>query len=187
MSYSSAIQTVVSCDLRVRFATPSEFPALLDLQAESLRGLSGDRYDARQVESLVKGQRIERERRDEIVLVAERNARLLGFVSLHPRRASLSGIYVRPNCARQGVGKQLLAEAENLACHHRARSMYVLSSQPAIEFYRSQGYRYINQTGFYSIDSVWIPCTRFRKALVPLNPFEQCLQNWFGPFLDELF
>ncbi|MEO0854038.1 MAG: GNAT family N-acetyltransferase [Cyanobacteria bacterium J06648_11] len=172
--------------LHIRSASNAEFATLLDLQAASLRGIGHDRYTSAQIESLVKGQQIERDRRNEVILLAEREGEIAGFVALDPHRPRLSGIYVRPAHARQGIGTMLLDAAEASVRKRHSRVMVVLSSLTAVEFYRERGYRYIAETGFYSCDRVWIPCVRFRKSLILLNSFEQWWEDWMSPLVGEL-
>ncbi|MEO1133168.1 MAG: GNAT family N-acetyltransferase [Cyanobacteria bacterium J06639_1] len=173
--------------LFIRSALASEFSTVLDLQAESLRGIGGGCYTTAQVESLVKGQGLQRERRDEVLLVAEREDGIVGFVAIDPVHPRLSGLYVRPACARQGIGTALLQGAEHRVRKRRSRVMVVLSSMVAVEFYRSRGYRYISKTGFYSSNRVWVPCVRFRKPLVTLGAFEQWWEDWMAPSLGNIW
>jgi ribosomal protein S18 acetylase RimI-like enzyme len=79
---------------------------------------------------------------EEVFLVAESGASVLGFASVVVREAGqLWSLFVRPEAGGRGVGSALLAASE-AACLHRGRDrVEVAASLDATDFYRARGYR----------------------------------------------
>jgi len=84
--------------------------------------------------------------------VAEREQRLLGFIGVEDDQ--VGWLYVDPDCARQGIGRQLPRHA--LAVIDRAAQVYVLEgNQPAIALYLSEGFRLLDS---FASDNRGYPC-----------------------------
>lgn len=89
------------------------------------------------------------------ILLAEIEAHLVGFAQLtHDRTherlspeipaAELNRLYVQRPFLGQGIGKELLARSEILACSEGADLLWLTAwtgNAPALRFYESQGYR----------------------------------------------
>jgi GNAT superfamily N-acetyltransferase len=95
------------------------------------------------------------------VLVAERAARLIGFVSLgpfreaqgvqgEPGRGELNAIYLDPASMRQGIGSQLFAAGREWlrAAGFSEMRLWVISGNPALAFYRAQGGTLVEEKTF---------------------------------------
>jgi len=86
-------------------------------------------------------------------LVAERGGQVLGFVGIEDDQ--VGWLYVDPDCARQGIGRQLLRQA--LLLINKAARVFVLDgNQPALELYLSEGFKRFDQ---FSSDNHGYPCT----------------------------
>ena len=100
-------------------------------------------------------------RGEHLVVVDSGNATACGFAWVIPqgafdRSAYLRLIGVRPDLASQGIGSQLLDEAEQFAFDAR-RDFFLLVSDfniPAQNFYRRHGYRQIGAIPGYVLPDV---------------------------------
>jgi putative acetyltransferase len=191
-------------DVIIRAAQAGELEVIIALQTLALVGTpSGCRkYNARQVDALVKGQA--RGRRIhwnlETILVAEADDLtvsqtgqvILGFICLSSfgLGANIQGIFVHPDFMGLGIGSRLLMAIEQLALQKRCRQMIVMSSMEAVGFYERRGYVIQGSTGFYEGWGVWIPCQMLLKDLVasiePLTSIDSADQSRYEPLANEL-
>jgi putative acetyltransferase len=99
----------------------------------------------------------------ETYLVAERDGRIDGYAALHGRE--VTAVFVRPEAARQGVGRALLARVEDLAAANGERTLVVRSSRGAVPFYEAAGYAAVGPTWVPLFDGVDLAAVRLRKRL----------------------
>jgi GNAT superfamily N-acetyltransferase len=150
--------------LVIRPASPADIGALRDLQRSAMRALGAGYYTPAQVAAAVRHICVpDRELIDDgTYLVAERNGRLVGSGGWSLRRKAYAGpaqretdaepldplsepthiraMFTAPDVARQGVGRAILAAAEDAARaagFRRARLGATLSGE---DFYRRSGY-----------------------------------------------
>lgn len=94
-----------------------------------------------------------------IVTVAKNDDDLLGYAAFYANDkttciAYLTLIGVRPKCQKQGVGKKLLMQVEQISQFKgmaRINLEVKKSNDVAIEFYERQGYRYLKDCSNNSI------------------------------------
>lgn len=153
----------------IRRATAEDAAAVCALHKASVRRLCAGAYSAEQIEAWV-GPRVPENYckamsvDGETMFVAERANRVAGFASL--RGETLLGLYVDPTSGR-GLGRQLLATAEEEA---RGRSVTVLSLQAtlnAVPFYRRHGYS-VDRAGLVLRGGLRLPVVEMSKPLGPL-------------------
>lgn len=127
----------------IRVARSSDSEALAALNREAM----GYEYPAeatrRQLEQLLASP-------FHAVRVAEQNGRVVGYVHAQiyellyaPVLADIMGLAVAASCRRQGVGRQLLAAAEEWARHIDAHGMRLVSGSERVgahAFYEACGY-----------------------------------------------
>lgn len=80
------------------------------------------------------------------VFVAERNGAIAGFSVAIPREDGdfeLDGLFVDPDCWRQGVGRQLVGHGASVATSAGARYLHVVGNPHAEHFYRACGFEVI--------------------------------------------
>ncbi len=152
------------CSARIRPATPADLEALLALENNSF---TSDRLSRRSLRHLLRG-------KHSACLVAQDEEQLSGYILLLFRRgSSLARIYslaVSPRCRGQGVGKQLLIAAEQVAAEHRCLfiRLEVRADNPqARELYRAQGYRKFAEEADYYEDGE--TALRLEKSLLGRN------------------
>ena len=160
-------------NVQIYLAKSEDLESILELQASSLKLLASKEYNARQIESLIRGQKSARSEYKEIVVVAYFGSKLVGFASLLVHTPTIGAIFVHPDFTRLGIGTRLLETIENTAIEKKYRNIYVMSSLSAVDFYRAMGYKRTHKSGFWSERKTWIPCVNMQKQLIPLTEMEK--------------
>jgi molybdopterin synthase catalytic subunit len=96
-------------------------------------------------------------------VIAERDGRLIGFVTLEAARdrdMEIEGLFVEPDHWRKGLGARLMDEAETMARAAGARTLIVTVGQVAEPFYQSQGFVAAGEA-----TTLFGPATRMQKLL----------------------
>jgi putative acetyltransferase len=98
-------------------------------------------------------------------------------------------MFVHPDFTRLGIGTRLLEAIEKVAIQKKYKTMYVMSSLSAIEFYQARGYTITIESGFWSEPTIWIPCVNMQKQLIPLTEREKWVRGiiFFIVFLGLVF
>jgi putative acetyltransferase len=152
---------------QIRPASVDDAEAAARLAAESVRILAAGSYDQRQIDvwsaSLTAGA-LENRMREMPFVVAEADGRICGFAAVNLSSQEVEYVYVHPEFAGRGLGAALLAAAEDLACRHGHRQVFLVSSLNAAEFYRRHGYEE-QQRLCRCREGVDIPCLRMIKTL----------------------
>jgi ribosomal protein S18 acetylase RimI-like enzyme len=169
-------------EINIRIAQAKELESIIALQSLSLsHSRHRDRqYDRRQIESLVCGQADARRdyARLETLLVAEdRHRNLVGFAAISVCESTICGLFVHPDLMSRGIGGQLLIGIEKIAISNRISTLWVMSSNESIDFYRKYGYIIGGEVGFFSIGSIWIPCRMLHKELKVPSRAQMLLQK----------
>jgi putative acetyltransferase len=154
-------------DIQIRLAKSEDIEDILEIQANSIRILSYKEYNAKQIESLIRGQKSARLASNEITFLADCGDKLVGFAALSAKTPQVNGIFVHSNYVRQGIGTKLLQAVEDVAIEKKYRIIYVYASLSAATFYQVQGYEITAKGGFRSEKNTWIPCLSMRKELIP--------------------
>lgn len=167
-------------NIEINLAKSEDVENILELQAISLKVLSSKIYNNRQIDSLIRSQNLYRLKNlhNETIFVAYYCAKLVGFASLscHPPNR-INAIFVHPDFTRLGIGTKLLKTLENIAIERRYRTLYVMSSLMAVEFYQAMGYKKNHRSGFWSEGNTWIPCVIMKKQLISLTEQEKLTQR----------
>lgn len=69
-----------------------------------------------------------------------------GFSVLDPAHAELHALYVAPECGRRGVGRALLARAEENAAGRGLTELHLKATLNAVAFYESRGWTAVAPT-----------------------------------------
>ncbi len=168
-------------NLQIQLAKSEDIEKILELQSSSLKLMSPD-YTPRQIESLVRTQASGRLMLDEIVFLAYYNNEIVGFACLTVNCSQLSGLYIHPDFIRRGIGTQLLKFLEKTAVEKECKTISIISSLTAANFYQARGYQVIRQSGFFSEPNTWIPCIILEKRLLPVSKkqiFKQQANNFY--------
>lgn len=101
----------------------------------------------------------------EIIFVAEREDKIIGFSALDRYTNSLSGLFVDPKYTRQGIGTKLLKKVEIEAVRLKIPILWVCASLTGYPFYQANNYQTIKKTSIL-IGCTLIPCIQMKKRLL---------------------
>ena len=155
--------------MRIRAASSSDAMDMMVSRREAILAKGCGYYEQSTIEAWAVDGAVERVPRyvqqivdpDFIVLVAEKDDDVLGFVIADPVNSALSAIYVKPNGSGR-VGCALLAEAEMLA-FRRTNTLMRVASLNAVQFYADNGYVDQGPIDWQSYDGSRSPCRKMRK------------------------
>jgi len=173
----------------LRPARSTEVPALNVLIAASARGLSGGFYTPAETDLLIRHvfgvdtQLIA----DQTYFVIEREGTLAACGGWSGRRTLFGGdqaketldplldpateaariraFFVRPECARQGLGQRLLSHAESCAAGAGFRRAELMATLPGEPFYRALGYERLEPVAHRLPGGETVPLVRMGRAL----------------------
>jgi len=106
--------------------------------------------------------------RSELIVVAEVDAKIVGFGSIVPKNNELRAIYVHSDFGREGVGGRILSALEDLARRHGLTELAMDASLNAEDFYLNHGFAVIERGEHTLSAGARMRCVRMRKALMPL-------------------
>lgn len=145
--------------MQLRDATPADAEAIREVHASAIRELGTQAYSPEQVEAWARGcesadytSAIEADELEYIV--AERDGDVLGFGSLKLAPpadydatvdAEVTGVYVDPSVAREGIGTRLYTELEDRARAHGSGTLGLKASRNAVPFYEAHGYERVRE------------------------------------------
>lgn len=101
----------------------------------------------------------------EMMIVAEQEGVIIGFGAIIPANNELRAVYVSPGCGRNGVGKAILQQLEDLASTVNVTELNLDASLNAEQFYLNNGYT-VKSRGSHKLTSGHeMPCVFMRKFL----------------------
>jgi putative acetyltransferase len=140
--------------MAIRDATPADVEAIRNVHRTAIRELGTDAYTETQVDAWARGcdsadyaATIESE--ETVLIVAERGGDVVGFGSLDltpPEGyeatvdAEVTGVYVHPSVAREGVGTCIHRELQRRAGTRGVETLGLSASRNAVPFYLDRGY-----------------------------------------------
>lgn len=173
----------------IRLATFNDIPALQQLIAASVRGLSTDYYTANQIESalkyifgvdtqLITDQTYYIFEKDEVIAGcggwSKRNTLYGGDQHkevedplLDPTKdaARIRAFFVHPDFARQGIGKQIIQHCEHAAYNNGFSSMELGATLPGVPLYEVIGYRTVENIDAKMPDGEILEIVKMRREL----------------------
>lgn len=153
---------------RIRKAVEKDAPEMYEVLVDSIRGLTGGEYTARQQRAWINSvgreyfrTMIALEQHD--VWVAEwSDGGMLAFAALHADEVSY--LYVRSNYVGLGLGTQLITRMERTARRRGERKLYLRSSLTARGFYERRGFRVVREVMLFR-QGVYLPSVVMEKDL----------------------
>jgi GNAT superfamily N-acetyltransferase len=175
----------------IRKATFGDQAAIEKLIAESVRGLSADDYNERQIELSIKTVfGVDTELiADKTYFVAEtENCEMAGCGGwskrktlygasvyslsrdselLNPERdaAKIRAFFINPEFARQGIGTMILEACEREAKAHGFKSAEMMATLPGVKLYAMRGYEGSEEVKVPIGENIDIICVKMRKNL----------------------
>ena len=176
---------------RIRKAVLNDQPAIEELIAESVRGLSADDYDAQQIElSITTVFGVDTELiADETYFVAEtEDGELAGCGGWSKRKtlygasvyaesrdselldpqtdpAKIRAFFIHPKFARQGIGTSILERCEREAKAAGFKSAEMMATLPGVRLYEVRGYAGNEECKVPVGENIDIICLKMRKNL----------------------
>ncbi len=176
----------------IRKATFEDQPAIERLIAASVRGLSRDVYDARQIELSIKsvfGVDTELIADETYYVVESEDGQMAGCGGWSKRRtlygasvyeqsrdselldpardaAKIRAFFINPDYARRGVGSLILEVCEKAARAHGFQSAEMMATLPGVKLYAVRGYTGDEEVRVPVGEGVEISCIKMRKDLV---------------------
>jgi putative acetyltransferase len=151
----------------IRRARDEDAIKLRNVHVASIRTLCADEYTPEQIAAWIENIRPAGYRRamadGELMFVAERRPRIMGFSSL--LEDEVRAVYVHPCFARQGVGSMLLRAVEEEAQARGIAALRLDASLTAVPFYRSHGYQERGAARHWLPTGDPLPCVRMAKRL----------------------
>lgn len=148
--------------MNVREATLRNADAVRAVHRDSIEGLGPAGYDEEQVAAWAEGcesadYEAAIESDEQYFVVAEDGVDVVGFGSLtfdSPEHyeatvdAEVTGVYVHPSVAREGVGSRIYADLERRARASGIRTLGLSASRNAVAFYESHGYERVRERSY---------------------------------------
>lgn len=79
--------------------------------------------------------------------------------------ARIRAMFVKPDCAKRGIGRQILEHSENHATSEGFRTLRLVALRSAGMFYEAAGYRSIGDSPITLENDVVLECTLMEKSL----------------------
>ena len=177
-------------DYSIRKATIRDQVEIERLIAESVRGLSREDYDEKQIELSIKTVfGVDTELiLDETYFVAEADGKIVGCGGWSKRKtlygasryefsrnseklnpeadaAKIRAFFIHPRWARKGIGKAILEACETEAKSFGFQYAEMMSTLPGVKLYSVCGYEGDERVGVPIGEGVEIICVRMRKSL----------------------
>lgn len=178
-------------DYKIRRATLDDQINIENLIAESVRGLSRDDYDERQIELSIKtvfGVDTELITDETYFVVESTNGKIVGCGGWSKRKtlygasvyansrdsnlldpekdaAKIRAFFIHPNWARKGIGKAILEICEKEAKRFGFTSAEMMATLPGVKLYANCGYAGDERVGVSIGEGEGIICVKMRKNL----------------------
>jgi GNAT superfamily N-acetyltransferase len=187
--------------IMLRLATVEDIKQIIQLQFDSIRALCAQDYNPRELEALLLDKSKGRHWSEEIIFVAEIEAKIVGFAGLSRWNylgniGTITGLFVAPQFARQGIGTLLVNKLEASALERKIAILRVFSSLTGHPFYLDRGYKWVDRSwksgksiaiakkAYIKLDyGVQIPCILMEKVLTPPTPQEIIWNNLYKIFV----
>ena len=161
-------------EIDVREATTDDIDSICSVNRESIKKFGHQSYSTEQVSAWANAVTPELypiDAEDTYFLVAERNKRIvaIGWMKETSEDTSvdgeITGIYVGPEIAKQGVGTQIYNELESKANKQNMNSLGLWASLNAVGFYEKQGYTQVTDQTLEYPDDIELRVIEMRKQL----------------------
>lgn len=151
---------------------PNDLPAVRELHKASFAALAQDSHTPEQIAAhlgLIDREDYAADLGRSHLLVMENGAELAatsGWLAheSEPATARIRKVFVRPDLARQGVGKYMVMTAEKIAASNGYRRFFVRANVNAVPLYRALGYRPVDQGEMPAAGGVVLPVVFMRKG-----------------------
>ena len=159
--------------LQIRTANPSDAEAIIHVHYAAVHQTAFEFYpceileawSARPNEGRYQWMRNVIANHDNIIVVGEIEASVLGFGIFVPRFEELCALYVHPDAGRRGIGKRILQALESRTNEQGILRIRLNASLNAEEFYLSNGYKTLSRGKFRLSADYEMDCVKMEKRL----------------------
>jgi putative acetyltransferase len=178
------MQIVESSPIVIRLASFQDRKEIIQLEKLAIQNLCQDNYNLEQIEVLT-SKIHQLHFNDEIIFVAEKEHRLIGFASLLSYRKIVRTLYVRANFIHQKIETELLNAIEKEAISQKIEILKVIASFTERDFYHGQGYQEIAFCSLSKMD-ILIPGIIMQKKLMPIRSDKLLFKGLFPIVLASI-
>ncbi len=162
--------------MKIRKATAKDAESICRMHTASIRELCKSHYTQGQIEEWTDALRPDRYvAAMELFefMVAEVEGEILGLCVLDLDNAELNALYVAPWTIGKGIGRELMAVAEELARKRGLAQLWLRATLNSVSFYEGVGYVCLEPSVHPLPSGMALPCTRMKKLLPPgLKPLD---------------
>jgi len=156
----------------IRKAGPEDLPGIRTAHREAVLGLAREAYSQEQLAAWAAAMRPEAIWRaladpELTMLVALAGEAVAGFILFSP--GEVRAMYVHPAQARQGLGRRLLALAEDATRQAGLDVLRLSASGNAVPFYTASGFVGGEEDVFTLRGGISLTCRKMEKRLSPLR------------------
>ncbi len=153
-----------------RKMTQEDVPAVIDVHRQSVYGLCAEHYTEQQMEvwtGLFRQKMSEdgMKNRDNIGIVALQDGRIVGYGFLNTADKEVKGVYLLPEVAGRGLGREIVSRLESFAREHHLNGLTLGATTNAVPFYESCGFSRVKDEIFELAADCRLPCVRMEKKL----------------------
>ncbi|HTW96639.1 MAG TPA: GNAT family N-acetyltransferase [Candidatus Methylomirabilis sp.] len=153
--------------MKIRKAKIEDAAAMSRLVKRTIVKINGPYYTKRQIlawKKLVSARGYRKRIKDgnRYLVVAEKKEMIVGVGIMNPKKQMISGMYVRVENIRQGIGQKLISALEKRLMSLPVNKISLNSSLSAVKFYQCMGYEKIKKT-FTIMNGERIPCVLMIK------------------------
>lgn len=148
-------------DIVIRDARPADADRLAEIHLAAIERGCRTHYDDGQITAwtaAIDGPLHRRAIREQVVIVAERRRRVIGFGEYQPRGGQIVHLFVDPSVIACGLGTRLLATLERRALEDGVQEVRLRASLNAEGFYARRGYRPGGGPRSFSMKGIPVPC-----------------------------
>ena len=154
----------------IRKAGPEDLPGIRTAHREAVLGLAREAYSQEQLAAWAAAMRPEAIWRaladpELTMLVALAGEAVAGFILFSP--GEVRAMYVHPAQARQGLGRRLLALAEDATRQAGLDVLRLSASDNAVPFYTANGFAGDEEDVFTLRGGISLTCRKMEKRLLP--------------------
>lgn len=129
--------------MKIRPATLTDTAAMCAAHKASIATLCAGHYSAEDIKgwlTILSPEIYKSAINSKIVIVAEKNERVVGLGILDPEHNDINALYIHPQVVGMGFGKGMLQELEQKALRNGTDRLALYATLNALDFYAHHGY-----------------------------------------------
>ncbi|MBN1271957.1 MAG: GNAT family N-acetyltransferase [Candidatus Aminicenantes bacterium] len=145
--------------------------AILFVHKQSIYGICRDYYTEEEIEAWTASLTPEIfdegiKNQDNVGVAAVDSNKVVGYCFFNVPDKELKALYLLPGYIKQGVGKMLLFQLEEIAKEKNITKLVLKSTINAVGFYQRFGYKKIKEDKFFINENISLDCIYMEKKLI---------------------